>query len=124
MPIDGNSEKSVLAKVLSELMDEEGVTADEIVLLTTRSDKTSSYKHLEKIGKWALTWDERKPHFILISSIQSFKGLESPIIVLVETTDLARHKDSDVLVYIASTRARYLLIVIGALPSALTDSPF
>lgn len=48
---------------------------------------------------------------MLVESVRRFKGLEKPVIVLVEFEGLLDHQD---LLYVAASRARSLLVIIGA----------
>jgi ATP-dependent exoDNAse (exonuclease V) beta subunit len=52
---------------------------------------------------------------VRVSSIHAFKGLESPVVILAELDDLA-HPRVDELWYVALSRARSHLIVLGELP--------
>ncbi len=61
------------------------------------------------------TWLEegiRANNTVLIDTIQRFKGLESPIVILwgLDTIDLTR---SEELLYVGMSRAKSLLIVVG-----------
>lgn len=52
-----------------------------------------------------------------MSTVHSWKGLESPIVIVVETEGLRSHHLGDALCYVALPRAKHHLIVIGDLPA-------
>jgi ATP-dependent exoDNAse (exonuclease V) beta subunit len=54
---------------------------------------------------------------VLVSSIHAFKGLESDIVILAETASLATSREGRMLTYVALSRAKHHLIVLGELPS-------
>ena len=54
----------------------------------------------------------RGPNTVLIDTIQRFKGLESPIVILwgLDTIDLSRNQE---LLYVGMSRAKSLLVIVG-----------
>jgi len=109
-------EREALRSVFAKLFTEERLPSSSVVILTPRSARTSIFKEGDRIGNVVLTW-ERHPGLgqVQISSIYSFKGLESPIVILVELDKLAIARE-DYLLYVAISRPRDHLIVLGKLP--------
>lgn len=95
----------------------QGVRAGDIaVLLADASRKTEYYTALKRFSlpkpaSW-LVEGVRTPNTILLDTIQRFKGLESPIVILwgLDAIDLAQ---SDELLYVGISRAKSLLVVVG-----------
>lgn len=54
----------------------------------------------------------RGSNTVLIDTIQRFKGLESPIVILwgLDTIDLSRNQE---LLYVSMSRAKSLLVIVG-----------
>lgn len=102
----------LLRRILHELIVDEGVPAEDVVILTPFSEDKSHLGKNRKIGQFELTtnWDIGAKE-IYYTTIHSFKGLESPVIILTEIEPDLRHKIHE-LMYIACSRARHHLIVI------------
>jgi Nuclease-related domain/UvrD-like helicase C-terminal domain len=115
VPIEGD-ERETLRGVFARLFTEERIPHNSVVILTPRSARTSRFKEGDRIGNVVLTWEwHTGPGQIQMSSIHSFKGLESPIVVLVEL-DKLDSVTRDYLLYVALSRPRDHLIVLGKLP--------
>ena len=97
---------------LNDLVFEDHVPTDEIVVLSTHSAKTS---RLCKSGlpsglSWTDSWPAQAGQIVFLS-IHSFKGLESPVILLVEVDDsLEKYHTLDQLIYVGCSRACHRLI--------------
>ncbi len=109
------------AKINARIVDlvaRQGVSAGDItVLIADALRKADYYAALKRLSlpKPAI-WLEggiRADNTVLIDTIQRFKGLESPIVILwgLDTIDLTR---SEELLYVGMSRAKSLLIVVGA----------
>lgn len=108
------------AKINARIVDlvaRQGVSGGDItVLIADARRKVDYYKALRRLPlpKPAIWLEEgiRANDTVLIDTIQRFKGLESPIVVLwgLDTIDLAR---SEELLYVGMSRAKSLLIVVG-----------
>lgn len=106
-------------KVLAQLVGEEGLSPSQIVILTPSSKARSLLQHGTKLGNLTLSWDgEVGTREIRVSSIHAFKGLESDVVILAETERLASMPGSRQLSYVALSRAKHHLVVIGSLPPA------
>ena len=108
------------AKINARIVDliaRQGVAAGDIaVLIADALRKTDYYAALRRLplprpASW-LEGGIRGNNTVLIDTIQRFKGLESPVVILwgLDTVDLAR---SEELLYVGISRAKSLLIVFG-----------
>jgi hypothetical protein len=114
--LQAGGEKEALRKLLSRLVTEERLPTNNVVILTPRGTKTSELKEGERLGPVTLTWERRPgPGVVQVSSIYSFKGLESPIVILAELSKLEAAQQ-DYLLYVATSRPRSHLVVLGDLP--------
>lgn len=100
-----------------DLIARQGVTAGDItVLIADALRKTDYYTTLRRLPlPKPATWLEegiRRNDTVLIDTIQRFKGLESPVVILwgLDTIDLTR---SEELLYVGISRAKSLLVVVG-----------
>jgi superfamily I DNA/RNA helicase len=103
----------------------EGVPATDIVLLTPKARQRSQLWNMGPFGNFRLTdqWTGASGE-VYCTTIHSFKGLESPVVILAEIeNDLAHNLES--LLYVGCSRARNHLVVIvsGDLPNDVADSP-
>jgi hypothetical protein len=110
--------KRELQRVLHRLVNEEGLRAEDIIILTPSSEKRSQWKSDEQLGNFILTWnmDTEMELAIRICTIYRYKGLESAVVILSEL-DQRREEISDQLIYVGLSRARHQAIVIGELPA-------
>lgn len=119
-PIDirnaGDAQKD-LQRVLHELINEQGVSTDDIIILTPSSRERSQWKEKLRLGNFALTWvlDNAVPMWVRVSTIYSYKGLESAVVILTELEN-CRDEVRDMLMYVGLSRARHHVVVIGELP--------
>lgn len=114
--------RAVLQRVLHRLVNEEGVSPEEIIVLTPSSDRRSRWKSDQQLGNFILTWDmETEMHnAIRVCTIYRYKGLETAVVILTEMDQV--HEDiQDQLVYVGLSRARNHVVVIGELPEAQGD---
>ncbi|MFW6074423.1 MAG: NERD domain-containing protein [Chloroflexota bacterium] len=100
---------AALQRELHRFLVEEGVDEREIVVLTPASARRSRWKSGQRLGTATLTWDDPPPDGqVLVSTIQSFKGLERSVVIV---TELPGHADEK-LQLVAFSRARSELIVM------------
>ena len=113
-----------MEKLLSRLVDDGAIPSEHIVILTPFSAKNSIWGGGVTLGDFRLVWDERQvgERDVLCSTIQSFKGLERPVVILTEldkmTTDFQKIEE---LLYVGVSRAMVHLIILGQHP--LGDFP-
>jgi hypothetical protein len=114
--------KSQLRGVLYQLIDKESVAPEDIVVLTPRSSQASELWRLGQLGNFRLTdeWAAGGTE-IYCSTVHSFKGLESPVVILAEVDNGAN--DLDTPMYVGGSRAMNHLIVLKAAISFSSTSP-
>ncbi|HRE46764.1 MAG TPA: NERD domain-containing protein [Aggregatilineales bacterium] len=128
---EGKDQRALLADALATLKREQ-IPAHHIVLLTPLRGQ-SQWKEGETVGGFTLRWRgaEGLPtaegvETISVQTIQSFKGLERPVVIVSELRRaIHMYKEPETyenLVYVALSRAKHYLIVIGGLP-AWTNNP-
>jgi len=116
VPVEPGSEREALRRVFARLFTEERLPSKSVVILTPRSIRTSQFREGDRIGNVVLTWEWHPgPGQVQISPIYGFKGLESPIVILIEL-DKLDFATEDYLLYVALSRPRDHLIVLGKLP--------
>jgi len=110
--------EDVVAQVVSRLVAQHGIDPREIAVLTPRSQARSALAEGYPVGEsLRLTWENgATDSAVRVSTVHSYKGLESPVVVLAETDGLRSHHLGDALTYVALSRAKHHLIVVGALP--------
>lgn len=114
---DGQPEREKIRKVVSRLVNDEGLRPSQIVVLTPNSAAKSALDENAALGNLRLTWGiEPGANQVRVSSIHGFKGLESDVVILAETSRFADSRTGRRLAYVALSRARHHLVVIGNLP--------
>lgn len=108
----------VLSRVLAQLIQHEGVETKDIIILTPASKERSQWKEQMRLGNYTLTWylNDVHPHSVRVSTIHSYKGLESAVVILTELDKIRQDELQNPLVYIGISRARHHVVVIGKLP--------
>jgi len=111
---------SQAAKINARIVDlvaKQGVAPGDItVLIADAVHKTDYYAILQRLplpksAAW-LVEGVRGTNTILIDTIQRFKGLESPVVILwgLDTIDLSRRQE---LLYVGMSRAKSILVIVG-----------
>lgn len=119
-----------LLNTLEHLIVDEGVAPVDILVITCRPSGASQWKSWRDVSPYPLRalFERQRAGAIRLSTIRSAKGLESDVVVLAEVDGVARDPQRDRLLYLAVSRARAKLVVIGsqedllphgAVPSAL-----
>ncbi len=91
---------------------EQGVKAEEIAVLFQRRPSDEMLAVLGRASRWKLReYDEAAAECISWTTIHAFKGLESPVAVLVDVRSTDRD-EVDSLLYVGMSRARMKLIVL------------
>lgn len=119
------------AKINARIVDlvaRQGVAPGDITVLVADAPRKAEYYAalrrlpLPKPATW-LEEGVRGKSTVLIDTIQRFKGLESPIVILwgLDTIDLSQRKE---LLYVGMSRAKSLLVIVGrtATCAALKES--
>jgi hypothetical protein len=114
---DKHSERRELQRVLHRLVNEEGVSVKDIIVLTPASEKRSQWQNDTQLGNFVLTWnlDTEMPMAVRVCTIHRYKGLESAVVILTELSALREEKTNQLL-YVGLSRARHHAVVIGDLP--------
>ena len=102
-----------LRRTFHKLINEEDVLPEDIVVLTPFSEGKSGLTTDGTLGRFRLTtnWDIA-PGEIYYTTIHSFKGLESPVIILAEIEPSLQHHVQELL-YVACSRAHNHLVIIS-----------
>lgn len=110
--------------LIVDLVAKQGVSPGDItVLIADALHKAEYYAALRRLplprpASW-LEEGVRGSNTVLIDTIQRFKGLESPIVILwgLDTIDLSRCQE---LLYVGMSRAKSLLVIVGKLETCAT----
>ncbi|MBP7795606.1 MAG: NERD domain-containing protein/DEAD/DEAH box helicase [Elusimicrobiales bacterium] len=97
-----------LNDLVSKLINE-GVNYHSITILTPRSRENTLLRNIQSIAGKRLVWGDENG--IKVSSIASFKGLESDIVILVEIDNNTQNYNE--LMYVAITRAKHNLYILS-----------
>lgn len=107
-----------IGAVLHRLIAIEGLDPAQVAILTPNGRARSRLTAGGAVGAYRLAWNEApNPGDILVSSVHAFKGLESPVVILAEPEKFARHRYARELMYVALSRAKHHLVIVGELPS-------
>jgi DNA helicase IV len=103
-----------LSQVVHRLVHDEAVAPCDIAVLTGRAAAKTSVGKDGKIGVYRCTRDQHvDPGAVLVETVHRFKGLERPVVILVELDDYVA-RSSQELLYVGVSRARAHLIIIGS----------
>jgi hypothetical protein len=117
LPLGNRPLRMVLHETIDRLVRQEGLRPDQVVVLTPSSQAHSALVGGDAHGGLALTWSTTPGlREIRVSTIHAFKGLESDVVILTETDRLQDRQSDHRLCYVALSRARHHLIVLGDLP--------
>lgn len=101
--------KKTLSRLLHHLVVKQGFSHRDIVILTTRRKQTLQN---QIIGQFRIKADpDLNLQEILCNTIHYYKGLESPVVILVET-ERTNANNFKKLLYVGTSRARHHLIVL------------
>jgi len=111
---DATHERNLLADILVQLTREQGVLPQHIAVLTRYRPQQLDLSETT-IGGFVLRDQTRGIHQILCCTIQSFKGLERPVVIVAglgDISDNAELNQLESLLYVACSRATSHLIVL------------
>ena len=112
-----DSEFNAVETVVRRLVNTDGINPSDLTLLTPRSQAQSIWKMGLSVGGLALNWKPTTPtthrasHFLACATIHTFKGLESPVVIVTEL-EHAYHDTARQLEYVAYSRAKSHLVII------------
>ena len=117
---EASTREAQATKITARIVDlvaRQGVVAGDIVVLIADAAHKLDYYTLLKRQSLPrpATWLEEGPrgqHTVLIDTVQRFKGLEAPIVIL-WGFDAVNMQRSQELLYVAMSRAKSLLVVVG-----------
>ena len=106
--------KRLLRQVLHHLVVEEGLSTTDVVVLTPKSRERSCLWRLGMLGNFRLTdqWTAASGE-VLCSTVHSFKGLESPVVILAEIEPHAA-QDLESILYVGYSRACHHLVALAS----------
>ncbi len=102
-----------MRRVLHRLVNEEQVYNEDVVILTPRARENSLLWQWGYLGNFRVT-DRWPPDSgeVYCTTVHSFKGLESPVVILAEVYPSAR-QNLETLLYVGCSRARNHLIILA-----------
>lgn len=84
--VSDEEERQAVDDILRKLLNEESVRVESIVILTPHGQGKSKWRPGNKLAGHPISWDApAPPNAIACATIHSFKGLESPVIILAES---------------------------------------
>jgi superfamily I DNA/RNA helicase len=106
--------RRALRQVLHRLVVEGNVPSEDIVVLTPRGQERSHLWRMGMVGNFRLTdqWSAGSGE-IFCSTVHSFKGLESPVVILAEIEPYGA-QDLEPILYVGCSRACNHLIVLAS----------
>lgn len=104
-------EKKIVEHLVMELLNKEGINPQDITLLTPCKEQTSLWKSGTSVAGLSISWSERSNNVLYCSTIHSFKGLESPVVIVTEMNKLPSNI-KEPLKYVAFSRAKSYLVVL------------
>lgn len=111
---DPDAEKALLQQKISELR-KKGIDSKSIVILSPRVREKSVVGLYDKMGMIIGNYGEDpNSYYAMFSTIQSFKGLESEVVIL---ADIESYSDAP-LMYVGLSRARSKMIVLESKAAA------
>jgi superfamily I DNA/RNA helicase len=101
---------TALGDQLTRLIRGGDLAVSDIVVLTPASESRSRWSTGQRAGRYRLTWQDPPPEGeVLVSTVHSFKGLESPVVIL---TEMDGYPADHQLQLVACSRAKHELVVI------------
>ncbi|MEM5948321.1 NERD domain-containing protein [Spirochaetia bacterium 38H-sp] len=101
-------------RLLTELIEQEKIANKNIIVLTDTSVKDSAFREEKQVGPFKLTESGKgdSGKYVRLRSVRRFKGLESDAVILVLHPETKKLEKRNELLYVAITRARFLLYII------------
>jgi hypothetical protein len=100
-----------LTRALHQLCRDHGIQPNNIAILTGIDPKESVLHRRKSLGEFALARaTDRADKAVIFESIARFKGLERPVVILIELETILEDAER---LYIGLTRARLHLIIMG-----------
>jgi DNA helicase IV len=110
--VDGDNQVRTLRQILHRLVYQDRIDPRDIVILTPRSQERSQLKDGMAIANFTLCVKPSQiRNHVQVSSVHTFKGLESRVVILAEVEPEAS-RDLDAVLYVGCSRARTYLILL------------
>jgi len=104
--------RQALSRVLHRLISEEGIARKDVQILTGKRPDRSVLGGVEKVGAFPISHrDCPRDDGVAVETIHRFKGLESPVVVLLDLDEALKRRE---LLYVGLTRARLHLVIIDS----------
>lgn len=112
-PDIGANERRIVEDLIDRLVKKEHVRPEDIAILTRHRRESTPFSTPPARSAWAATWDLTDAiSKVVCSTIHAFKGLERPV-VIVCGLDNPDPLEEQKLLYVAFSRARVYLAVVG-----------
>ena len=114
------AERKALQALLQQLTQVEHIPLDDIVLLSPVSKERSYFPDGFRLGVFHLNWQLGGPpqrNALTCCSIYAFKGLERAVVILAELDKIQHPAEREQLIYVAFSRAKQHLILLGNVPT-------
>jgi Nuclease-related domain/AAA domain/UvrD-like helicase C-terminal domain len=114
------AERRALQALLQQLTQVEHIPLDDIVLLSPVGKERSYFPDGFRLGVFHLNWQLGGPpqrNALTCCSIYAFKGLERAVVILAELDKIHHTTESELLIYVAFSRAKQHLILLGNVPT-------
>jgi superfamily I DNA/RNA helicase len=109
----GTNERLGVEALIDELVGTQDVRPEHIALLTRRSRERGAWSNPPRRRAWSATWELKEAaDKVLCATVHGFKGLERPVVIVCELQDVDPEDETELL-YVAFSRARTHLIVVG-----------
>jgi hypothetical protein len=112
---EGEDEVTIVGRAIGTLIRDQQIEADDITILTPRSQEKSIWEEGTKLYGCTISWGERDKKKIQCSTIHSFKGLESPVVILTELRGISIEERRE-LFYVGLSRANHHLLIVSSQP--------
>lgn len=112
--VGDQEERTAVQDAVRKLLTQENVPVASIVILTPKAQARSKWHEGEKLAGHPLSWSSPCPSgTIACATIHSFKGLESPVVVLTELAEPDTNRLRQ-LSYVGCSRAKSHLVILRA----------
>jgi hypothetical protein len=109
----GANERHGVESLIDDLVGKQNVRPGDIALLTRRSRERGAWTNPPRRPAWTATWELKDAaDKVFCSTVHGFKGLERPVIIVCELQGVDPEEETELL-YVAFSRARSHLIVVG-----------
>jgi hypothetical protein len=109
----GADERRTVEELIDRLVKDEHVPQGDIAILTRHRRENTQFRDPPVRSSWSATWDlAEAAGKVVCSTIHAFKGLERPVVIVCGLDDPDPLEQAKLL-YVAFSRARSYLVVVG-----------